>query len=165
MSNYLSGVKKTKPIKHLMLLEDSGELEGGNIFKSIGKSVSKTAKSVGKETKKVVKKVDKYATPVMKKGATLEFDIIDKSAPALGGLAGSALAVATMNPELAPVGAAIGSAAASELANRGRKSIRNQTGLGKPRSSPWIEHVKRYANDNKITYKEAMTKAKASYKK
>jgi hypothetical protein len=34
----------------------------------------------------------------MKKGATLGFDIIEKSAPALGGLAGSALAVATMNP-------------------------------------------------------------------
>ena len=85
--------------------------------------------------------------------------------PALGGLVWSALAVATMNPELAPVGAAIGSAAASELAKRGRKEVKKQTGLGKPRISPWIEHVKRYANDNKITYKEAMTKAKSSYKK
>ena len=166
MSNYLSGVKKTKPMnKHLMLLQDAGELEGGNIFKSIGKSVSKAAKSVGKESKKVVKKVDKYATPIMKQGATLGFDIIEKSAPALGGLAGSALAVATMNPELAPVEAAIGSAAASKLAKRGRKSIRNQTGLGKPRISPWINHVKQYASDHNMSYKEAMTKAKASCKK
>ena len=166
MSNYLSGVKKTKPMnKHIMLLQDAGELEGGNIFKDISKTASKTAKSIGKETKKVVKKVDKYATPIMKQGATLGFDIAEKAMPALGGLAGSALAVATMNPELAPVGAAIGSAAASELAKRGRKSIRNQTGLGKPRISPWINHVKQYANDNKITYKEAMSKAKSSYKK
>ena len=166
MAKYLSGVKKTKPMnKHLMLLQDAGELEGGNIFKDISKTASKTAKSIGKETKKVVKKVDKYATPIMKQGATLGFDIAEKAMPALGGLAGSALAVATMNPELAPVGAAIGSAAASELAKRGRKSIRNQTGLGKPRISPWINHVKQYASDHNMSYKEAMTKAKASCKK
>jgi hypothetical protein len=55
MSNYLSVIKKTKPIKKdLMLLEDSAELKGGDIFESIGKPVSKAAKSVGKESKKVV---------------------------------------------------------------------------------------------------------------
>jgi hypothetical protein len=54
-----------------MLLKESGELNGGNIFKSIGKSVSKSAKSVGKETKNVFKKVDKYATPVVKKARHL----------------------------------------------------------------------------------------------
>ena len=32
-----------------MLLEDSGELEGGNFFKYIAKTASKTAKSVAKE--------------------------------------------------------------------------------------------------------------------
>ena len=166
MSNYLSGVKKTKPIKkHIMLLEDSGELEGGNIFKDIGKSVSKAAKSVGKESKKVVKKVDKYATPIMKQGATLGFDIIEKSAPALGGIAGAAAATALGQPELIPVFGAIGSATGDQLAKRGRKEVKKQTGLGKPTISPWIEHVKRYANDNKITYKEAMSKAKSSYKK
>jgi hypothetical protein len=52
------------------------------------------------------------------------------------------------------VGAAIGSAAASELAKRGRKEVKKQTGLGKPRISPWIEHVKRYANDNKSHIKK-----------
>ena len=31
-------------------------------------------------------------------------------------------------------------------------------------ASGWIEHVKSYAKKNKITYKEAMSKAKASYK-
>jgi len=47
MSNYLSGIKKTKPLKkHLMLLKESGDFNGGNIIKSIGKSVSKSAKSV-----------------------------------------------------------------------------------------------------------------------
>jgi hypothetical protein len=47
--------KKKKPMnKYLMLLQDAGELEGGNIFKDISKSASKTAKSVAKESKKIV---------------------------------------------------------------------------------------------------------------
>jgi len=31
-------------------------------------------------------------------------------------------------------------------------------------ASAWIEHVKKYAKQNKVSYKEAMSKAKASYK-
>ena len=31
-------------------------------------------------------------------------------------------------------------------------------------ASEWIEHVKAYAAKNKVSYKEAMSKAKASYK-
>ena len=100
-----------------------------------------------------------------KKRATLGFDIIEKAAPALGGIAGAAAATALGQPELIPVFGAIGSASGDQLAKRGRKEVKKQTGLGKPRISPWIEHVKRYANDNKITYKEAMSKAKSSYKK
>ncbi len=30
--------------------------------------------------------------------------------------------------------------------------------------SDWIQHVKKYAKDKGVTYKEAMTKAKATYK-
>jgi hypothetical protein len=42
MDKFISGEKKTKPsMKHLKILEEHGELEGGNIFKDIGKSVSK----------------------------------------------------------------------------------------------------------------------------
>ena len=99
-----------------------------------------------------------------KKGTTLGLDIVEKAAPALGGLAGAAAATALGQPELIPVFGAIGSASGDQLAKRGRKEVKKQTGLGKPRISPWIEHVKRYANDNKITYKEAMSKAKSSYK-
>lgn len=29
----------------------------------------------------------------------------------------------------------------------------------------WVEHVKSYATANKVTYKEALSKAKESYKK
>jgi len=36
---------------------------------------------------------------------------------------------------------------------------------GAKRSSPWIQHVKDYSKANNITYKEAMSKAKATYKK
>jgi hypothetical protein len=50
-----------------------------------------------KKQKKVVKKVDKYATPDVKKGTKLGFDIIEKAAPALGGIAGAAAAT-TLNP-------------------------------------------------------------------
>jgi len=32
-------------------------------------------------------------------------------------------------------------------------------------ASAWIEHVKAYAKKNKVSYKEAMSKAKPSYKK
>ena len=42
--------------KHIMLLQDAGELEGGNIFKDISKTASKTAKSIGKETKRLLKR-------------------------------------------------------------------------------------------------------------
>lgn len=31
-------------------------------------------------------------------------------------------------------------------------------------ASDWIQHVKAYSAKNKVSYKEAMTKAKASYK-
>lgn len=31
-------------------------------------------------------------------------------------------------------------------------------------ASAWIEHVKKFAKKNKISYKEAMSKAKATYK-
>ena len=31
-------------------------------------------------------------------------------------------------------------------------------------ASAWIEHVKAYAKKNKVTYKEAMSKAKSTYK-
>ena len=38
-------------------------------------------------------------------------------------------------------------------------------GAGKKSTSPWIQHVKDYSKANNITYKEAMSKAKATYKK
>ena len=31
-------------------------------------------------------------------------------------------------------------------------------------ASAWIEHVKKFAKKNKVSYKEAMSKAKATYK-
>jgi len=39
-------------------------------------------------------------------------------------------------------------------------------GAGKPRApNAWVAHVKQYAAANKVSYKEAMSQAKASYKK
>lgn len=169
MEKYLSGEKKNKPMmKHLRLLEEHGELEGGNIFKDIGKSVSKTAKAVGKESSKVMKKVDKgvvkYVLPAAKKTASLGLDIVEKAAPALGTIAGTAAATALGQPELIPVFGALGSATADQLAKRGRKEVKKQTGLGKPKTSPWIQHVKNHAAKHGITYKQAMLEAKGTYK-
>lgn len=74
-----------------------------------------------KKQKKVVKKVDKYATPDVKKGTKLGFDIIEKAAPALGGIAGAAAATTLGQPELITVFSAIGSATGDQLEKRGRK--------------------------------------------
>jgi len=87
-----------------------------------------------------------------------------KAAPALGGIAGAAAATALGQPEKIPVFGAVGSASADQLAKRGRKEVKKQTGLGKPRKSAWIDRVKKYASTHNVTYKEAMIKAKASYK-
>lgn len=38
-------------------------------------------------------------------------------------------------------------------------------GAKKRPASAWIQHVKKYAGDHNVSYKEAMSKAKASYKK
>jgi hypothetical protein len=178
MDKFLSGERKTKPsMKHLQILHEHGELEldGGNIFKSIsktvksvGKDVSKTAKKVGKESSKTMKKVDKgvvkYVLPVAKQGATLGLDIVDKASGSLGALAGTAAATSIGQPELIPVFGALGSATASELSKRGRAEVKKQTGLGKPKTSPWIEHVKKHAMKHGVNYKQAMTDAKATYK-
>jgi hypothetical protein len=178
MDKFLSGERKTKPsMKHLQILHEHGELEldGGNIFKSIsktvksvGKDVSKTAKKVGKESSKTMKKVDKgvvkYVLPVAKSTASLGLDIAEKAAPTLGALGASTLATLSGNPELIPVAAALGSATADQLAKRGRAEVKKQTGLGKPKTSPWIEHVKKHAMKHGVNYKQAMTDAKATYK-
>jgi len=39
------------------------------------------------------------------------------------------------------------------------------SGGAKKAPSAWIQHVKAYAQNNGVSYKEAMTKAKASYKR
>ena len=168
LQKYLDGEQSKRPIKkHLELLHQNGELEGGNIFKSIGKSVSKGAKSVAKTTEKGAKAVAKTTKKIAKPAASLGLDILERAAPTLGGLAGTALAIGTLNPELAPVGAALGSAAADQLAKRGRSEIKKQTGVGKPKQvvNKWVNHVKAVAKDHGITYKEAMSKAKSTYKK
>ena len=38
-------------------------------------------------------------------------------------------------------------------------------GAGKKSTSPWIQHVKDYSKAHNVSYKEAMSKAKATYKK
>jgi hypothetical protein len=95
--------------------------------------------------------------PIAKTGTSLALDIVEK--------AGTAAATALGQPELIPVFGALGSATADQLAKRGRVQIKKQTGLGKPKTSAWIQHVKDYSIKHGITYKQAMMEAKASYKK
>jgi hypothetical protein len=92
--------------------------------------------------------------PVAKTGTSLALDIVEKAAPALGTIAGTAAATALGQPELIPVFGALGSATADQLAKRGRKEIKKQTGLRKPKNiSPWIQHVKNNSMKHGITYK------------
>ena len=42
---------------------------------------------------------------------------------------------------------------------------RKKPGAAKRPPSAWIQHVKKYASDHNVSYNEAMSKAKASYKK
>lgn len=161
-----------------LLSQNEPLLVGEGVFQDVGKVAKKTTKSVKKGFKKDIAKVEKVAKDIAKsktgkaisKGAkrtaSVALDIAEKSAGALGGLAGAAAAVALANPELAPAASAIGSAAASELAKRGRKGIKKATGLGKTKApSKWIEHVKMFAKDNNVSYKDALKQAGASYKK
>jgi hypothetical protein len=213
--------------------------------KSVGKAVSATKKDIdavkrvaekiakSKEGKMIAKvgtkvgtKAGKLAIDSVKESARLGLDIAAKAAPALGGLAGAALAVASLNPELAPVAGAMGAAAASELAKRGRSGIKKTTGLGLVNKaelkklkkqaeslmdkdelkkmkkeatklmdkdelkklktkvkkevksfkddvkkgsgkapSAWVQHLKNYAAEHGVSYKQAMKDGKASYKK
>jgi hypothetical protein len=47
---------------------------------------------------------------------------------------------------------------------RKRKTVKRQMGNGKPKLSKWITHVKNYCAKNKCSYKDGMSRAKASYK-
>lgn len=172
-----------------LLSKNEPMLVGEGVFDDLGKSVTKGVKSVGKVATKATKsakkglkkdiaKVEKVAKDIAKsktgkaigsaakKTASVSLDIAEKSAGALGGLAGAAAAVALANPELAPAASAIGSAAANELAKRARKGIKKSTGLGQTRPpSAWITHVKSFSKVNNISYKDALKKARDSYKK
>jgi hypothetical protein len=158
---------------------EGGELLGVGLLGDLKKGVKKATKSVKKGLKSDMEKVKKVAKDiskskagkkvgkVAKQTASLALDIAEKSAPALGALAGTAAAVASLNPELAPAAAAIGSAAADQLAKRGRKAVKEKTGLGKPKRPPsaWNLHVAEYRKANGGSLKDAMKAAKATYKK
>jgi hypothetical protein len=154
-------------------------MEGGSLLGDFKKGVKKASKSVKKGLKSDVEKVKKVAKDISKskvgkkigkvgkQTATLALDIAEKSAPALGALAGTAAAVASLNPELAPAAAAIGSAAADQLAKRGRKAVKEKTGLGRAKRPPsaWNLHVAEYRKANGGSLKDAMKAAKETYKK
>ena len=54
-----------------------------------------------------------------------------------------------------------------DLSNKGKVKKKVQTGTAKKKggASAWITHVKAYAKKNKVSYRVAMSKAKATYKK
>jgi hypothetical protein len=140
----------------------------GEGLKSFVKGVEKGAKKVAKGVKKVakskaVKAVGKVAKEVGKSVGTVAFDEAEKLAgPALGTL-GALGATLSGNPELAPLVATLGAKVGEDLGKKGRKYIKKKTGMGLP--SKWIQHVKEYAKENKVPYKQAMKEAKETYKK
>jgi len=54
---------------------------------------------------------------------------------------------------------------ANSLTDLGGKVIDPIIQGGTVRANPWISHVKQYAADHNVSYREAMKSAKASYKK
>jgi hypothetical protein len=52
-----------------------------------------------------------------------------------------------------------------DLKRTAKKAVKKVTGGAKKAPSAWIQHVQKYARDNNVPYKDAMSKAKASYKK
>ena len=47
-----------------------------------------------------------------------------------------------------------------------KKTDSSKTTTTKPKKmNAWVQHVKKYAQENNISYKEAITKARATYKK
>jgi hypothetical protein len=134
--------------------------------KSVEKGVKSTAKKVSKEADKFAKsKAGRELGRIAKDTGSFTLDLAEKSTGAMGAAAGVAAATALGQPELAPVFAAIGSKAASELGKSGRKAIKEKTGLGMKRPSKWIQFVKEYAKENNLSYKDAMKQGKSSYKK
>jgi hypothetical protein len=157
--------------------QDEG-MEGGNIFKDVGKMAKKSVKSVKKAAQGIEKGAKKVARSKVVKGAvkgakkvgkavgTAVLDEAEKASGVAGATLGSALAVAVGQPELAPIAGVIGEKVAKDLGKQARKAIKEKTGMGKPRPpSKWIMHVKQYAKDNGVSYKEAMRLAKDTYKK
>lgn len=150
---------------------ESMEGEGIKSFvKGVEKGVKKAAKGVKKVAKsKAVKAVGKVAKEVGKSVGTVALNEAEKLAgPALGTL-GALGATLSGNPELAPLAATLGAKVGEDLGKKGRKYIKKKTGMGldKPKRAPsaWIEHVKAYAKEHKVSYKQAMHEAKDSYKK
>jgi signal-transduction protein with cAMP-binding, CBS, and nucleotidyltransferase domain len=49
--------------------------------------------------------------------------------------------------------------------SNGMKTKHEQVAAEKKGLNPWVQHVKAYAKQNGCTYKEALKKAKETYKK
>ena len=55
---------------------------------------------------------------------------------------------------------------ASDLVDLGLDKVKKIEGAGKPKKpSAWIAHVKAYAAEHQVPYKQAMMEAKTTYKK
>jgi len=46
-----------------------------------------------------------------------------------------------------------------------REQMKPSSFVGGKKTSNWIEHIKKFSKENNISYKEALTQGKASYKK
>ena len=148
------------PLHDVLEAEDQlsvDAVKGSGVVEDVSQAVKKVSKS------KAAKKVGKVA----KKVATKVLDEAQKSAGAAGAAGGVALATAIAQPELAPTLAVVGKKVAEAVAPKVRKEIKKTTGLGKPKRPPskWVEHVKAYAAENNVSYKQSMSDARATYKK
>ena len=153
-------------------------MDGGNVLKDISKAAKKSVKSVKKAAKgiekgavklsksKGVKTAVKGVKTVGKAVGSAVLDEAEKLSGPAGAALGTSAAIALGQPELAGIGAALGAKIGKDLAGQARKSVKKTTGMGKPKGpSPYIAHVKKYAAEHGVPYKQAMKDAKATYKK
>jgi len=136
----LKGFKKVYDLYHKNLQGSGRDLTGSGFFDDVGNWFNQAGKDINQFLKD-----NKVLSTVSGIGSALVSVI-----PGVNALVSPALAAAS---------------AASKALGYGYSAPKGKQTGGAKKPSAWITHVKDYAKKHGVSYKEALTKAKASYKK
>ena len=122
-------------------VEDKAKVVKKRATRGVKRVVNKAKDDIESQGKKVVKKAKKAVDDVDKSVVRRAKKTVDKVKGDVEGVV-------------------------KEVKSRAKKTGKALSGGGVPRRpSAWISHVKAYASEHGISYKEALSKAKATYKK